>query len=120
MARLLEIKTITDDRGSLSVLDRDLPFEIKRVFYIHGVKKNRGGHGHLKSKTILIALSGSLDVVVQTPTENMAFHLDSPEKGLYLEAVDWHAMENFSSGAVLLVLASEHFENTDYFYEKYR
>lgn len=119
MPKLIKARTFTDHRGSLSVIERELGFPVRRVFYIYGVHKKRGGHGHKKTKTALIAAHGQVVVRGQAPDSDFAFELRSPDQVLVLEVEDWHEME-FSPGAVLLVLASEEFSPDDYFYEKYR
>lgn len=120
MANLITTNTFSDERGKLSVIDKILPFEIKRVFYIYDVNAKRGGHGHIRSKIALIALNGSIDILVQTPSEDLKYHLSKPDEILILEPEDWHEMDNFSKGAVLLVLCSHHYDKEDYFFEPYR
>jgi hypothetical protein len=119
MARIVTVKTMKDGRGSLSVVEREAGFAIRRVFYIYEVKSQRGGHGHIRTKTALIALFGTITVSGQTPKEDFSFDLNSPDHCLLLEVEDWHEMR-FSPGAILLVLASEPYSADDYFYEKYR
>lgn len=119
MAQLIKARTFVDYRGSLSVVEREIGFPIRRIFYIYGVKEKRGGHGHRRTKTALIAVHGEVIVSGQTPTEDFCVRLDSPDQCLLLEVEDWHEME-FSEDGVLLVLASEEFSKDDYFYEKYR
>jgi hypothetical protein len=119
MAKLIQVKTMKDARGSLSVLEHETGFPVRRVFYIYGVTQSRGGHGHLSTKTALIAVHGEIEVTGQTPEEDFSFTLNRPDQCLLLEKEDWHAM-NFSKDAVLVVLASEEYSADDYFYEKYR
>lgn len=120
MSNILKVPTFKDERGSLTVIDKVLPFEVKRVFYIYDVTSKRGGHGHIKSKIALIALNGSVDVIVQTPTKDEIYRLSKPDELLILEPEDWHEMDNFSKGSTLLVLCSHHYDKEDYFFEPYR
>ena len=120
MPTLIDLPTFSDSRGKLTVLERILPFEIKRVFCIYDVTTSRGGHGHKKTKMALIALSGSVTIHCQSPSTDAEYKLNSPAQCLVLEPEDWHSMDNFSEHATLLVLASEEFNKEDYFYEKYR
>jgi len=119
MAKVIPIRTFRDERGSLSVIEKEIGFPIRRVFYIFDVKKPRGGHGHKRSKTALIALNGQVIVPGQSPRENFSFTLSSPDQCLLLDVEDWHEMI-FSPESILLVLASEEYSADDYFYEKYR
>lgn len=120
MASLLKIPTMTDERGSLSVIDGVLPFEVKRVFYIYDVSEKRGGHRHKKNKMCLIALNGTIDIFVQTPFDTLTYTLSSPDQVLIIDPEDWHTMENFSKGSTLLVLNSHSWSKDDYIYEPYR
>lgn len=119
MPRLLAVKTMKDERGSLSVIEDELGFAIRRVFYIHDVKAPRGGHGHKRARIAMVAAHGEIRVRVQSPEGDSEFLLSTPESCLLLEPEDWHQM-HFSPGAVLLVLASEKYDPDDYFYEPYR
>jgi len=120
MAKILQVPTYKDDRGALTVIDKSLPFEVKRVFYIYDVSSKRGGHGHIQSKIALVAINGSVDIFVQTPSKNEVYKLTKPDEVLILEPEDWHEMDHFSKGAVLLVLCSHHYDKADYFFEPYR
>ncbi|OFW80454.1 MAG: hypothetical protein A2887_04470 [Alphaproteobacteria bacterium RIFCSPLOWO2_01_FULL_40_26] len=120
MAYLIELKTITDNRGSLTfVEDRQLPLKIKRSFYIHGVKKGevRGQHRHKKAIQAMICLQGSCKVYNNDGKKEEWFILDNPSKCLILEPQDWHYMEEFSDHTVVNVLSSEYFDPKDYIYE---
>jgi hypothetical protein len=119
MPRIVSLRTFKDDRGSLTVVEKETGFAIRRVFYIYDVKSARGGHGHKRTRTALIAVSGTVVVKGQSPVKDFEYVLESPDQCVLLEVEDWHTME-FSQGAVLLVLASEEFSPSDYFYEKYR
>jgi hypothetical protein len=84
MAELISLTTKTDERGSLSVIENSLPFDIKRVFFLYDIKKGekRGGHGHIRTKMGVVALSGSVDILTANGREEKSFHLDSPSKVL--------------------------------------
>ena len=124
MAHFIEIKTKKDERGFLSVIEsiRDIPFEIKRIFYIYGVGKNavRGGHRHKRTRMVLICVSGSCVVVTNNGSCEKSYLLDSPKKGLLLEPEDFHKMHDFKKDTVLLTLASEYYDQDDYIHEDYK
>lgn len=114
---LIDIPKIKDYRGNLAVIERDtIPFEIKRVYYLFDVPSDayRGGHAHITQKFLLVALSGSFDVVLKQNGEETRIMLNKPDKGLLIPNMVWRELENFSSGAVCLVLASGEFTEADY------
>lgn len=120
MAHLLNLKTYTDKRGNLTVIEKSIPFDIKRIFYIYGVDDSvRGGHRHIKTIQAAICLKGSCTIFNNDGEKKEEFVLDSADKCLILEPKDWHQMHSFSEDAILMVLASEYFEQNDYIYEKY-
>ena len=122
MAHIINLKSFTDERGSLIALeDRALPFKIKRVFYIYGTQENvvRGKHRHKVTIQAMICLNGSCSVYNNNGKEEETFILDSPNKCLILEPKDWHSMTNFSDSCVIQVLASEYYNPDDYIYEPY-
>lgn len=115
--QLLEIPVVEDTRGNLAFIQNDfLPFEFKRVYYLFDVPSSayRGGHSHILQQELLIALSGSFEVVLQDGTEKKSFLLNKPNVGLLIPTGIWRELQNFSSGAVCLVLASDVFEEADY------
>jgi len=117
MPKIIEIPKITDTRGNLGVIEKDtIPFEIKRVYYLFDVPSSayRGGHAHINQLELLVALSGSFDVKLNDGKEEAFVTLNKPDKGLLIEKGVWRELENFSSGAVCLVLASDVFDETDY------
>lgn len=122
---ITEISTLGDERGNLSVIEelKNVPFEIKRVFYIYGTKEGvrRGFHGHYKTRQALISVSGSCKVYLDNTKRQEDVILDSPNKVLILEPNDWHEMYDFSEDCVLLVLASELYDSKDYIrdYDKF-
>lgn len=108
----------TNETGSLAFLEsvRDIPFSIKRVYYIFDVAKgaHRGFHGHKKLQQVLICIRGSCKVLLDDGVEKAVVELNDPTEGLYGGNAVWREMFEFSSGAVLLVLASEYFDESDY------
>lgn len=118
MAKLLQVPTLSDTRGTLSVIEKLLPFEIKRVFYIYDVKEPRGGHAHHKTQLALLCLGGECQININSYGEKSTYILNSPSECLLLEPHEWHTMCNFSSNATLLVLASEYYDSQDYIYEE--
>ncbi len=116
-AVIIDIPKIEDRRGNLSVIEKDcVPFSIKRVYYLYDVPSNsyRGGHAHKAIDEFLVALSGSFDVILKDGENQKTITLNKPNKGLLIVPGIWRELENFSSGAVCLVLASEVFEESDY------
>lgn len=115
--KIIDIPKIEDFRGNIAVIEKSvLPFEIKRVYYLFDIPSSakRGGHSHKKLRQILIAISGSFDVVLKDGKIKNTVTLNKPDKGLLIENNTWRELENFSSGAVCLVLASEVFDEEDY------
>ena len=117
---IISIPKIIDEkgRGKLSVIEKStIPFEIKRVYYLYDVPSDafRGGHAHKKLNQFMIALSGSFEVKIDDGSNNKKVMLNKPNKGLLIPTGIWREMDNFSAGAVCLVLASEFFDESDYF-----
>lgn len=117
-AGLVRFKKITDDLGCLTPIEgtRDIPFEMKRIYYITQVQNGviRGRHAHKYLHQVLICMHGSVKIRLKTPFEEEVVLLGNPFLGLYIGAMIWREMFDFSSDAVLLVLASEHFDEADY------
>jgi dTDP-4-dehydrorhamnose 3,5-epimerase-like enzyme len=114
---LLKIPVVEDLSGNLAFIQNDvLPFEFKRVYYLFDVPSSafRGGHSHIEQHEVLIALSGSFEVTVNDGTNKKSYLLNKPNVGLHLPKGIWRELENFSSGAVCLVFASDVFEESDY------
>lgn len=113
----IAIPRVEDRRGNLAFLQNtDLPFDIKRVYYLYDVPggATRGGHAHKECESVLIALNGSFDVILDDSYECKTFHLNRAYSALYLPTMIWRELENFSSGSVCLVLASTFFEENEY------
>jgi hypothetical protein len=120
MAYLLNLETHTDSRGNLTVIEDVLPFPIKRVFYIYGVDESvRGGHRHHKTIQAAVCIQGECKIFNNNGDRSEVFHLDTPSKCIILEPADWHKMYDFSRDAILMVLASEKFDQHDYIFESY-
>jgi hypothetical protein len=120
MAYLINLKTFTDKRGNLTVIEKVVPFDIRRIFYIYGVDdSSRGGHRHYKTLQAAICLKGRCTILNHDGDKQEEYVLDTPYKCLVLETKDWHTMHNFSEDAILMVLASEYYTSEDYIYEPY-
>jgi len=120
MAYILDLKTFTDKRGNLTVIEKTIPFDIKRIFYIYGVDSSvRGGHRHKTTIQAAICMKGSCRIYNYDGKEENYFILDQPRKFLILQTQDWHTMDQFSPDAILMVLASEYFDQEDYIFEPY-
>ncbi|SDB48157.1 WxcM-like, C-terminal [Flavobacteriaceae bacterium MAR_2010_188] len=118
---ILDIPNVHEERGKLAVIEKNLiPFEIKRVYYLYDIPSDayRGGHAHRKQESFMIPLSGSFDVLINDGKVEKKISLNKPNKGLYIPTGVWRELENFSSGAVCLVLASTEFEEEEYIREK--
>ena len=117
--RMIDFPVKGDSRGSLIALESlgDLiPFEIRRVYYIFDTTPGtiRGHHAHRQLRQVLICISGACTIVCDDGKNVSEYHLDWPDKGLYIEGAIWREMKNFSKGAALVVLASEHYDESDY------
>jgi dTDP-4-dehydrorhamnose 3,5-epimerase-like enzyme len=120
MAHLIDLTTFTDTRGNLTVIEKSIPFDIKRIFYIYGVDKSiRGGHRHHTTIQAAICLQGKCTIYNNNNINENEFVLDSPSKCLILNPEDWHKMYDFTTDAILMVLASAYFDPQDYIYQKY-
>jgi dTDP-4-dehydrorhamnose 3,5-epimerase-like enzyme len=115
---LLNFKVMGDERGSLISLEQhsNIPFEVKRVYYIFGTKEdvNRGLHAHRNLKQVLIAVSGTCNILTDNGNNTETYLLNNPQTGLLIEGLVWREMYNFSSDCVLLVLASDYYDESDY------
>ena len=115
--KIIDIRRYTDTRGYLSVVESglDIPFDIKRIYYLYMVPEvARGAHAHRALQQLLIATSGSVEVIMDDGTNKKSFMLDRPWKGLLIPSGLWRDLENFSGGAVLMCLASEKYDAADY------
>lgn len=120
MANIIDLKTHTDSRGNLTVIEKVIPFDIKRIFYIYGVDNStRGGHRHYKTIQAAVCIQGSCVIHSNNGIEQKDFILNSPSKCMLIEPQDWHIMTDFTPDAILMVLASEFYTSEDYIFEPY-
>jgi dTDP-4-dehydrorhamnose 3,5-epimerase-like enzyme len=117
--QILDIPEFHDDRGSLFVADRLLPFKIERFFYILNGSRVRGGHRHHTTRQAMVCVSGAVDVYMNNGQEERTVTLSRPSQCLIIEPQDWHQMMNFSKDCILLVLADAAFDKADYILERY-
>jgi len=119
--RLIELPKVSDPRGNLTFIEanRHIPFEIRRVFYLYDVPGGawRAGHALKTCHQFVIAVSGSFDVILDDGRERQRFHLNRSYYGLYIPPLVWREIDNFSSGSVCFVLASENYDEKDYYRE---
>ena len=117
--RIIELPRIQDPRGNLTFIEnsRHIPFDTKRVYYLYDVPggSDRGGHAHKTLHQFIVAMSGSFDVVLDDGEQQQRFHLNRSYRGLYVCPMMWRFLDNFSSGAVCMVLASAYYDENDYF-----
>ena len=114
---LIEIPKIENNLGNIAVVENDvIPFNIRRVYYLYDIPSSaiRGGHSHINQQEFLIPLSGSFEVVLDNGFDKSSILLNKPNIGLLIETGVWRELQNFSSGAVCLVIASDVFDETDY------
>lgn len=117
--RMVDLPKISDPRGNLTFIEgeRHVPFEIRRVYYLYDVPggSERGGHAHKGLHQLIVAMSGSFDVVLDDGREKRRFHLNRSYSGLYVCPMIWRELDNFSSGSVCMVLASNRYDESDYY-----
>ncbi len=116
--KIIHIKREASDKGSLSVLESEesIPFDIKRIYYTYDIPSNalRGGHSHIKQHEVVIAVSGSFEIVLDNGKEKESIFLNNPAKGLHIIPGIWRELRNFSTGSVVLVFASDVYTEDDY------
>ena len=121
IGKIITLPKITDPRGNLTVAEqfKDVPFPIRRAYWVYDVPggESRGGHAHKKLKQLVVALSGSFTVTLDNGFERQTYLLNHPWQGLLIDTDEWRTLDDFSSGAVCLVLASELYEEEDYIYD---
>lgn len=117
--KMISLPKIADSRGNLTFIEsrRHVTFEIQRVYYLYDVPggAERGGHAHRGLHQLIIAMSGSFDVVLDDGKEKKRFHLNRSYSGLYVCPMIWRELDNFSSGSVCMVLASNFYDESDYY-----
>ncbi|MEM8905003.1 MAG: FdtA/QdtA family cupin domain-containing protein [Actinomycetota bacterium] len=120
-ARIIELPRVNDHRGNLTFIEanRHAPFDIERVYYLYDVPGGalRGGHAHIDLDALIIAASGSFDVVLDDGRQRVRVQLNRSYHGLLVPRMTWREIDNFSSGSVCLVLASAHYDEADYLRE---
>lgn len=123
--RIIDLPKITDPRGNLTFIEAfsHVPFDIKRVYYLYDVPggAERGGHAHKGLQQLIVAMSGSFDVIINDGRSERKFHLNRSYYGLYVCPMMWREINNFSSGSVCMVLASNKYDEDDYYrnYDEY-
>jgi hypothetical protein len=117
--KLIELPKITDPRGNLTFIEggKHIPFDIRRVYYLYDVPggAERGGHAHKALHQLIVAMSGSFDVIIDDGFSKARFHLNRSYFGLYICPMIWRELDNFSSGSVCMVLASNLYDEADYY-----
>lgn len=117
--KIIELPKISDPRGSLTFVENgnQIPFDISRIYYLYDVPggAERGGHAHKDLHQLIIAMSGSFDIVLDDGNEQKRFHLNRSYHGLYICPMIWRKLDNFSSGSVCMVLASNPYDEADYY-----
>jgi dTDP-4-dehydrorhamnose 3,5-epimerase-like enzyme len=119
--RIIELPKISDPRGNLTFVEanRHIPFDIKRVYYLYDVPGGsvRAGHGHKQLQQLFIAMSGSFDLLIDDGHEKKKYHMNRSYYGLYVSPMIWRDLDNFSSGSVCMVFASDYYDESDYYRE---
>jgi WxcM-like, C-terminal len=125
VCRIVSLPKISDPRGNLTFIEANnhIPFDIQRVYYLYDVPggAERGGHAHKALHQLIIAMSGSFDVVLNDGAKEVRYHLNRSYQGLYVCPMMWRELDNFSSGSVCMVLASNRYDESDYYrnYDEY-
>jgi dTDP-4-dehydrorhamnose 3,5-epimerase-like enzyme len=117
--KLLKLPKIHDSRGNITFIEsnRHIPFDIKRTYYLYDIPSGaaRAAHGHKNLHQFMISISGSFDVMLDDGIEKKLFSLNRPNYGLYIPPMIWRDLDNFSAGSVCMVLASEYYDEMDYY-----
>ena len=117
--RIIQLPTINNRQGNISPINAgiDIDFDIKRVYYLYDVPggAERGGHAHKQLRQLIVSVMGAFDVIVDDGTKRKTIHLDRANYGLYIPTMIWRELDNFSSGAICLVLASLYYDEADYY-----
>jgi hypothetical protein len=117
--KIVELPKINNPHGNLTFVENDaqIPFDMKRVYYVYDVPggSERGGHAHKNLHQFIVAMSGSFDITLDDGKEKKKFHLSRSYYGLYICPMIWREIDNFSSGSVLMCIASEKYDEADYY-----
>jgi len=119
--KFLDVKTVVDDNGNLVPIEsgQDIPFEIKRIFYVYGVRdeEKRGKHAHFKTQQVLVCLHGKVEVIVKDGEREARYLLESPQQALYIPEMIWDEQVYRSETAALLVMSNTHYDPSDYIHD---
>lgn len=117
--KIIDLPKISDPRGNLTFIEggAHVPFDIERVYYLYDVPggAERGGHAHKELSQLIVAISGSFDVVIDDGSTRKRFHLNRSYNGLYVCPMIWRELDNFSSGSICMVIASNKYNENDYY-----
>lgn len=116
---LVDVPTFTDERGSISVMDKELPFQVRRIFWLHHIKegKDRGAHALLDSAEIIVAVHGSFVIDLDDTENKISVLIDSPEKGLIIRPGVWFRTHSYKDDGVSLIIAEEEYSRDKYTYD---
>lgn len=118
LGKIISLRKISDPRGNLTVVEqcKDIPFQVSRVYWTYDIPTDagRGGHAHIHCRELLVSVSGAFTVTLDNGHEKRQYLLTKPYEGLLVDKGIWRTLENFSSGAVCLVLAENSFDESDY------
>lgn len=121
LGKIISLQKIADPRGNLTVVEqcKDVPFEVRRVYWTYDIPTDaeRGGHAHLHCRELIVSVSGAFTVTLDDGIQKQQYMLSKPYEGLLVDTRIWRTLENFSSGAVCLVLAEDPFDENDYIYD---
>ena len=118
LINIIDFKSLGDERGGLVALEanKDIPFDIKRVYYMSGTDAGvaRGFHAHKELRQVAVCVTGQCKFIMDDGSDKQEIIMDSPAKGIVIDKMQWHEMHDFSEDCVLLVLASDHYDESDY------
>lgn len=121
LGKIISLQKIADPRGNLTVVEqcKDIPFNVSRVYWTYDIPTDaeRGGHAHIHCRELIVSVSGAFTVTLDDGSQRQQYLLSKPYEGLLVDTGIWRTLENFSSGAVCLVLAEDPFDESDYIYD---
>jgi dTDP-4-dehydrorhamnose 3,5-epimerase-like enzyme len=117
MSKIISLPTHVNSTGKINVIEKFLPFKIKRVYFIYNISSDRGGHAHKKNKQAVLAIKGNCKILVRKKKYKKTYNLKNNKELLLLNPDDWHLIKNCSKDLILLVLASENYDPKDYLKE---